>query len=463
MRKTSLKILVAVCVFLMALMGQAGADTHYVSPGQSIQAAINDANNGDEIEVAPGIYYESINFNFKAVRLYSRDGPEATTIDANGVDSTVWCNNASPSLDGFTITGGYAGSGGGMGIFGYNGYASPTVTNCIFIGNSADSYGGGIYNYYGYPTVINCTFIGNSAMRGGGMAIEGQVPETQWRTTLINCTFSNNTAEDGGGMFNVGSPWGSYPTVANCIFRDNYSANWGGGICYWDSNSTVTNCTFIGNTAATGGGMLNYSSSPTMTNCAFSSNSATCGGGMYNYYSSNSMVTNCTFSGNKSNDTGGGIINNSSSSLTAINCILWGNIPNEIINYDYPSSSDAVTYSDVQGGWAGTGNINADPCFVNPDANDYHLKPDSPCIDAGDTTAVSSGVFVDADSNPRGVDDPAIPDTGIAVVGLTVDMGAYEFQLCRIAGDINCDGMVDLKDLAILCNNWLVGAGPELP
>jgi len=41
-------------------------------------------------------------------------------------------------------------------------------------------------------------------------------------------------------------------------------------------------------------------------------------------------------------------------------------------------------------------------------------------------------------------------------------MGAYEFQLCRIPGDINCDGVVDFKDLAILCNNWLAGTKPEL-
>jgi hypothetical protein len=125
-----------------------------------------------------------------------------------------------------------------------------------------------------------------------------------------------------------------------------------------------------------------------------------------------------------------------------------------------------ILYSDVQGSYAGTGNIDSDPCFVdanNPDPNlwNLHLQPDSLCIDAGATTAVPAGIFADADGNLRGVDDPASPDTGVSLFGVTVDMGAYEFQLCIIPGDNNCDGVVDFRDVAILCNNWLTGAGPN--
>jgi len=150
---------------------------------------------------------------------------------------------------------------------------------------------------------------------------------------------------------------------------------------------------------------------------------------------------------------------------TVTNCIFWGNEPNEIV--DEYSCASTVTYSDILGGHTGMGNINADPCFVdadNPDPNlwNLRLKPDSPCIDAGDTTAVPTGILVDMDGNPRGVDDPHTLDTGISIFGLTVDMGVYEFQLCRIAGDINCDGVVDFKDVAILCKNWLAGTEPEL-
>jgi parallel beta-helix repeat protein len=550
----------------MTLTGQTGAVTHYVSPGQSIQAAIKDANNGDEIEVAPGTYNEAINFNGKAVRLYSSGGPYGTTIDANGAYHVVQCvsgEGANTILEGFTITGGNANgstetdqSGGGM----YNYSSSPMVINCKFILNGAVN-GGGMYIYYSSPTVTNCTFSdNNAAAHGGGMFIYYYSSPT-----VTNCTFIVNQASGwGGGMFNL---YNNDPTVTNCTFNENSAGIFGGGMCncwyanaqvtnctfsqntayeydgggvynYYYSNPTVTNCTFSDNTASTsGGGMVNDSasspkvtnctfsdntasssgggmdnrilSSPKVTNCIFSGNTASSSGGGMDNDNSSPTVTNCTFIGNKVNSYGGGVLNDSDSNTSFVNCIftgnvsgaygggihnyrssptltnctfsknsgtfngggmtnydscrpvvtnciLWGNKPDQICDWTGTNCSTTVAYCDVEGGWwSGTGNIDKDPCFVNPDANDYHLKPDSPCIDAGDTTSVSSGVFVDADSNPRGVDDPAIPDTGIAVVGLTVDMGAYEFQLCRIAGDINCDGMVDFKDLAILCNNWL--------
>ena len=68
---------------MIAFEKQAAADTHLVTPGQSIQDAINNAKNGDRIEVAPGTYYEAIDFKGKAVRLYSSNGPSATTIHGN--------------------------------------------------------------------------------------------------------------------------------------------------------------------------------------------------------------------------------------------------------------------------------------------------------------------------------------------------------------------------------------------
>jgi hypothetical protein len=172
MMKINLKILVAVCVFMMTLAGSAGAVTHYVSPGQSIQAAIDASSNGDEIEVASGTYNEAINFNGKAVRLYSSGGPEVTTIDGTGNYHVVQCVNgedANTILEGFTITGGNANGidafnqGGGM----YNRDSSSTVKNCTFTNNSA-GYGGGMLNDGSNPTVTDCTFTDNTATNFGG-------------------------------------------------------------------------------------------------------------------------------------------------------------------------------------------------------------------------------------------------------------------------------------------------------
>jgi parallel beta-helix repeat protein len=492
---------------------------------ETIQFAIDTAAKGDEIEVAPGTYNEAINFIGKSVRLYSSDGPEVTTIDANGLNSpVVTCNNgedANTILEGFTITGGSGTTvsgynyGGGM----YNYSSSPSVTNCNFSTNSVTGDGGGMYNkQWSSPTVPNCSFTGNSAAyAGGGMDNRydsspivvdctfsqntagtdggGMENNTRSNPTVINCLFTENTAtSSGGGLSNlntsspmvtnctfsgnsVSNGYGggmnnynkSTPTVSNCTFSSNTASINGGGICNsTSSSSTMGNCTFTGNTASYyGGGMYNYSSSPTVTNCIFNHNIAqqASGGGIANYDGSQSIVTNCTFSGNKTIGGGGGGIRNWNSSPTVTNCILWDNEPDEISSDG--TSAPVVNYSDIQGGHIGTGNINTDPNFVdanNPDPNLVNLRllPDSPCIDAGDTTAVPSGILVDADGNQRGLDDPASPDTGVNVLGVTVDMGAYEFLPCPIAGDINCDGVVDFKDVAILCANWLAGTEPEL-
>ncbi len=140
------------------------ADTIHV-PGDylTIQEAIDAAVDGDEVEVHPGNYNEAIDFLGKAIRVYSTDGPEVTTIDGTGNFHVVQCVSGEGSdtvLDGFTITGGtgtdYGGQfrGGGM----YNIGSSPTVTNCTFSGNTATAHGGGMVNFGSNPTVTNCTF-----------------------------------------------------------------------------------------------------------------------------------------------------------------------------------------------------------------------------------------------------------------------------------------------------------------
>jgi hypothetical protein len=92
------------------------------------------------------------------------------------------------------------------------------------------------------------------------------------------------------------------------------------------------------------------------------------------------------------------------------NCILWSDSPDEI--FDEPGSSTTVTYSDVQGGWPGTGNIDADPLFADADGR---LLDGSPCIDAGNDAAVPPSVITDLDGNPR-------------IQGARVDMGAFESE-----------------------------------
>ena len=438
-KRTRLNIFILLIV--VAIAGTAAGQTIYVDAGATgtsdgaswanayndLQGALAVGISGDEIWVAQGTYkptaasdpiatFQLINgvgiyggFSGSESNLNERDWQANETIlsgDLLGDDGPDFANNSENSyhvvtgsgtdttavLDGFTITGGNANShGGGM----YNMSGSLTVTNCTFSGNSAVGGGGGMFNYNGSsPTVTNCSFSGNSASSGGGMS-----------------------------------------NMAN-------------------SSSTVTNCTFSGNSATYhGGGLNNHNSSPTLTNCMFSGNSAGwSGGGMYNESeedASSPTLTNCTFTGNSAGSDdlpgkGGGMDNvyvPPASSPTLTNCILWGNSASsgpEIFESVQGSDmiSATVSYSDVQGGWSGTGNIGADPLFVDavgPDGivgtedDNLRLSASSPCIDAGDNTTVPAGVTTDLDGNPRFVDDPT-PDTGSGTAPI-VDMGAYEANI----------------------------------
>ncbi len=330
-------------------------------------------------------------------------------------------HSSSPTVRNCTFTRNSAGDeGGGM----YNDYySSPTVTNCMFAHNSTfyQYGGGGMYNYYySSPTVTNCTFVGNSvAWYGGGMYNGASSP------TVTNCTFMGNSAGwYGGGMIN----YGSSPTVTNCTFMGNWASLGGGGGMYnGGSSPRVTDCTFMGNSADGygGGGMYNLdSSSPMVTNCTFMCNWTDCSGGGMRNDSSSPTVTNCTFMGNSAYYYGGGMFNLDSSSPTVTNCILWGDSPNEIYNYD--SSYPTITYSDIEGGCEGEGNIAAFPYFVNATSGDLRLFDVSPCIDAGTATGAP-------ETDIRGVTRPQ---------GAGVDMGAYEMQ----PGECLYDGLFNDPD-----------------
>jgi hypothetical protein len=189
----------------------------------------------------------------------------------------------------------------------------------------------------------------------------------------------------------------------------------------------VSKCSFLQNSAGNGypgSGMSNYSSSsPTVTNCLFYKNkvSSTTGGQeMSNEGSASPTVTNCTFL--SINDRA---IYNANSSPTVTNCIVWGYIFDMI--WDSGTSSSVVTYTNVPpGGFTPHAtNINVDPMFVDEANGDLHLKPSSPCIDAGDNSAPALPA-TDIDGDDRKIDDPTVTDTGNGTPPI-VDMGADEF------------------------------------
>jgi hypothetical protein len=149
----------------------------------------------------------------------------------------------------------------------------------------------------------------------------------------------------------------------------------------------------------------------------------------------------------------GGAVTEMSGAMILRNSIAWNNMPFEI------GAGVTVSYSDVLGGWGGSGNIDADPRFRDPFGkdgvlgtldDDLSLRKGSPCIDAADTLELHSGPAwanlklvpypTDLAGSPRAIDHPAVPDTGVPSLGLTTDMGAFEFVALP-----DCNRVVNLQ------------------
>jgi hypothetical protein len=194
----------------------------------------------------------------------------------------------------------------------------------------------------------------------------------------------------------------------------------GGGLfCYNNSSLRINNCIVMGNKAVRqGGGMHFYESSAMLNNCIIIDNSGYDGSGLYCGESSIQM-NNCTVVGNGSGANKGGGIYSYYSTVRITNCIFWN--PGDETS---PSSAwFTVTYSNVEGGRKGEGNISSDPLFVHPwDGSwaDLRLQPGSPCIDAG--------------SPDVAYNDACLPP---GLGGARCDMGAY-------GGPLNCAGVPEI-------------------
>jgi len=233
------------------------------------------------------------------------------------------------------------------------------------------------------------------------------ISENGPESTIIDCQ-----GEGRGFIFQSGED--SRSVVSGFTIR-NGSADCGGGIyCGWNSSPMIIGNIITGNSALFGGGIYcEWYSSPTIAGNIIAGNSASFGGGIYCKENSSPVVHNT---------------------------IIWANrAKNELCKSIYVSNNATitVTYSDVEGGWAGEGNIRADPLFVDPENEDYRLRPGSPCKDAGDP---SSPLDPDGTRADIGVYFPsfrlisvAVPDT-FAFSDSTVTIPIIVSEATGIAG-----------------------------
>jgi predicted outer membrane repeat protein len=260
-------------------------------------------------------------------------------------------------------------------------------------------------------------------------------------TTLKQCKIVKNRAVGfAGGIHITGNV-----TMDECVIADNIAFGRGGGI-YASGSATLKNCRILRNATASDGGGVAISGAPSalFANCLFEDNSASTSGGavhLTNMSLASIEFANCTFVKNSS-PTGNLVFAQSMSTFALMGCIGWDNGVNSIST---SSAQHVVLYSDIQGGYSGVGNINADPFFVDPANGNFQLTANSPCIDAGNDDKIVAGL-PDLNGCPR-------------IQGKSADMGAYEFGDCTPPppppppfGDLNFDGEVDHDDIEVLLN-----------
>ena len=298
-----------------------------------------------------------------------------------------------------------SGNGGGLWI----GSTTSQVTNCLFLRNSARSYGGGLTTSGGEGVVSGCLFLENfDTGRGGGIRIGGGFQ------TIVDCLFDNNQARvKAGGLHLEGT---GIANVLNTVFRNNYARQWGGAFSISNGQVSFGNCLMVGNSTDQEGGMAKLTHAAlTMVNSTLAFNSSPRA----------SAIWTDSFQ------------QASPSTVDLSNCILW-NGGDEIRSND--NSLFTIRHSDVQGGWAGVGNIATDPMFADAAGLDgqigtyddnLRLAAGSPCVSAGDAAALMSDL---ADLDGDGDTFEVLPidlDEQPRITGLTVDMGAYErSELC---------------------------------
>lgn len=325
-------------------------------PFRCIQDGIDAASHGGTVRVAPGLYEENLVFRNVVMTVRSdsdwdndpdiRDiAPAITIVDGSQVGPAVTFGDQDTR---YTVLDGF------------------TVTN------GSAFHGGGIFCYEGSPTIRSNTITDNSAQRYGG-GVYGKNSSM----ALENNTIAGNSAVTGGGVHLRDA---SSPVVQGNVVSGNSASVMGGGVYLRLCTPFVIDNIIDGNTAATGGGVA----------------------GLYR----SATLTNNTISGNEAGPDAGGGVYSEDCVMTVTNTILWGNTGGEIA---FAGTVPEVTYCDVQGGWPGTGNIDADPLFAHAAGGDFHLTRGSPCENAGDPAATALS-FEDFEGDPRLVQ--GVPDMG---------------------------------------------------
>lgn len=296
-----------------------------------------------------------------------------------------------------------------------NSMDSSKLVLCKFTGGkaltttTAEKRGGAVYCEQSSDVLIkSCVFMNNyAAYDGGAVALINNSA-----AIIDSCVFMyNDCGFYGGGVYIDGSN----SIIRNSVFSNNNASFFGAAIAGWNSSAfRVENCKVINNTSGAATGIYTaVNCSPYIVNTLFSGNSNSLGfGGACGFSVSTPTLVNVTIADNSATQGGGGMwIYNSTATIK--NAVVYNNFPDQL---NVTGSTVSVTYSNIMGGYTGTGNINVNPLFAGTGLNFYSLQDSSPCRNAGtpDTTSLNLPLL-DLAGNPRISDN-------------IIDMGAYEIQ-----------------------------------
>ena len=410
------------------------AATINVNPGESIQAAIYAASDGDTIQLVQGLYTESnINVN-------STVTIQGTVVDGDPVTIVQRLTDGQPV---FVISNGNA-----------------TLRGLQILPVSG-TYGTGISITSGSPTIVNCYISGHT---GSGISCtnDNATISTPW---ITDCTIHDNSGNNGGG---IGCFEGSSPNINNCTISDNTAGSNGGGIYCGHTSPTIIACTITGNTAPNGGGIACDTGNPDIRICTISNNT----GGGISYNNSNGGIIDCTISGNTAGDgSGGGLYLVGSDAIACnpniTNCTIsdntagsdgggiecWYNSSPTLTDCHITDNRVTGSFAFGGGGFSASGGDGADPHLIN-------------CTITGNTNWVGlpaniAGVANGTDYGGRGeqidlgriiFEDSTVCGTGEHNIwGVLIEhRGENHISDCIDDGDVNGDGDVDTNDLAQL-------------
>jgi hypothetical protein len=377
-------------------------DSIYVSPGNTL-------------EIEPGVHVLFLTANYFRVRqgaLLRAVGTETDTI------------KFLPAVDGYNTLGIDFDDASDQSILEYCYFTHAlysaialtnsdiTIRNCLLENNSGHYRGGGISALEGSDALIEYNVIrdNSTVQQGGGIYCDDSSPTI--RGNIIDGNRSGPIATGGG----ISCSNHSSPLIVDNTFIDNqvfpspiYPSTVGQGAaiyCSNLSNPTITGNMFFNNRVNSGGAIgqggggaiFVFAAAPVIENNVFAGNVVEYGdGGALYLFIYNGTLVNNVFMDNNAVRTGGAIyMDLSNPSVT--NCVLYGNsAPEGPVIYLDRSSTVTVTYSDIEGGWQGEGNVDVDPMFRDPASGDYHLMAidcgdqyDSPLIDAGSPAYIDS-------------------------------------------------------------------------